>query len=167
LSSVPDEAGLLWAQFYLAHRAALTAYAVTLTGNAAAAADLVQDVLVRMVSERRPVANALAYFLKCLRNLALDRRRQMRRPAELPRDVAGFLDCDGAADRELADRVRTALQRLPDDYREVIVLKVYCGLTFRAVADLLGRPPSTVASNYRRGLAELKTLLAEVAEDVS
>lgn len=167
MSRAPDETGLLWAQFYLGHRARLTAYAVTLTGNVAAAADLLQDVLLRMVTERRSPTNALAYFLKCLRNLALDRRRRMRPLTELPRDVAGFLDCDAAANRDVADRVRAALQRLPDEYREVIVLKVYCELTFRDVSGLLGRPMGTVTSDYRRGLAELKTLLAEVVDDVS
>lgn len=167
MSQAPDEAGLLWARFYLAQRGRLTAYAVALTGNVAAAADLLQDALVRMVSERRPVASPLPYFLKCLRNLALDRRRQMRRATELPDDVAAFLDCDAVVNRELADQVRVALQRLPGNYREAIVLKIYCGLTFREVADVLGAPPGTVASDYRRGLAELKTLLAEVVDDVS
>lgn len=165
LTPSTDDPGVRWAEFYLTHRQQVTAYAVTLAGNMADGADLVQDALVRLVVERRSPTNALAYFLTCLRNLARDQRRRARRTAERPPDVGGFMDCGATADREVAEQVQAALQRLAGNYRETIVLKIYCGLTFREVADVLESPIGTVASDYRRGLAELRTLLAEVEED--
>jgi RNA polymerase sigma-70 factor, ECF subfamily len=162
----PPEPGAAWARFYLENRRQLGAYALALTGHAADAQDLLQDVLVRLVAERRPILDARAYVLRCLRNRAIDQRRSRAGPTSaLLDDLAAFIDTDAAADRETAEQIRTALSRLRDEYREVIVLKVYCELSFREVAEVLELPPGTAASHYRRGMAELKALLQEVSND--
>ena len=160
------EAGLRWAAFYLEQRAALSRYAVSLVGNVDAAQDLIQEVLVRLLRQDRETNEPRAYVLRCIRNLALD-RRALRKPASLDADALAVLD-DAAVGQaaEATQRVRGALARLPREYHEVIVLKIYCELTFREIAEVLDVPPGTAASHYRRGLTELKGLLEEVADDV-
>ncbi len=159
----PSDNGLAWAGFYLAHRRQLGAYAFAIAGSAPDAQDLLQDVLLRMIARRRPAENSLAYVLRSMRDRAIDlRRARTGRAAQLPADLAALIDVDAAEARETAQEIRAALARLRSEYREVIVLKVYCELSFQEVAEVLELPPGTAASQYRRGLAELEALLKEV-----
>ena len=153
-----------WAQFYLAQRAALSAYAHTLTGNAADAADLVQDVLVRFVERGRPPSIARTQVFRALRNLAIDRFRvrQSRKTHASPDVPAACTDQQTTASAQSAaesDAVRRALGTLSPQQRETIVLRIYSELTFAEIADVLARPLGTVSSDYSRGLAELRAAL--------
>jgi RNA polymerase sigma-70 factor (ECF subfamily) len=58
--------------------------------------------------------------------------------------------------RDLSRAVSTAMARLPEEQREVIVLKEYEGLTFLEIADVLGLPISTVKTRLYRGLGQLR-----------
>ncbi len=51
------------------------------------------------------------------------------------------------------------LARLSEDDRELVELKVFVGLTFREIADVLGLPQGTVATRYRRALELLRPWL--------
>src|SRR4029450_11984057 len=61
--------------------------------------------------------------------------------------------------RDISDRVARAVASLPDEQREVIVLKEYQGLTFAEIADVLGVPLSTVKTRLYRGLVQLRQRL--------
>lgn len=61
--------------------------------------------------------------------------------------------------RDLSRTVAAAVAGLPDDQREVIVLKEYQGLTFLEIADVLGIPISTVKTRLYRGLVQLRERL--------
>ncbi len=93
----------------------------------------------------------------------IDRHRaDARRPLLQSMAECGpaFLAADkGAADGEQIDRVRDALAGLSSAQREVIVLRIYSGLTFKETAQVLDEPIGTVTSRYARGLAELRTAL--------
>ena len=152
--------GQLWAEFFLEHRRALTAYALTLAARPADAEDLIQDVLVRMVREQRPVHNARAYVFRCLRNLAIDRRRSAAaRPDAAAAAAESSLFASEAVDAEHAEalaQLQAALDGLHPRQREVVAMKTYCELTFREIAEIVGEPLGTVTSRYRRGLEELR-----------
>ena len=66
---------------------------------------------------------------------------------------------DLAEARDISDRVARAVASLPDEQREVIVLKEYQGLTFAEIADVLGVPLSTVKTRLYRGLVQLRQRL--------
>ena len=55
--------------------------------------------------------------------------------------------------------LRHAVQALPDDQREVIVLHVWGELTFSQIADVLGISANTAASRYRYAIAKLRDAL--------
>ena len=165
-----------WADFFDDHHPRLTAYALALTGNLHDARDLIQDVMVRLVEQRTTARDEVPFVMRCLRNLAIDRRRvRQARPAHLGVhdlavcDDAAFIDT-GRGDshrRESAERVKQALETLSADRREVIVLKIYANLTFREIAAILGRPIGTVTSTYARGLDELRTIHSRELKHVS
>jgi RNA polymerase sigma-70 factor (ECF subfamily) len=62
---------------------------------------------------------------------------------------------------DLARAVAGAVAALPDDQREVIVLKEYQGLTFLEIAEVLGLPTSTVKTRLYRGLVQLRERLEQ------
>ena len=155
-----------WGEFYLQNRRALFVYALSLAGSADAAHDLLQEVFTRLLADRAAPNMALAYVLRCVRNLAIDRRRT-RRPAS-PLDAistdAFLADPPQAESDELFATVRATLAALPESQREPIVLRVFAGLTIDQAAQVLDRPFGTVASAYSRGLAELRRRLNGVLE---
>jgi RNA polymerase sigma-70 factor (ECF subfamily) len=51
---------------------------------------------------------------------------------------------------------------LPDNYREVLTLKIWGGLTFAEIAETLGISANTAASRYRYALTELRKQTREV-----
>jgi RNA polymerase sigma-70 factor (ECF subfamily) len=61
--------------------------------------------------------------------------------------------------RDLSRAVSGAVAALPEEQREVIVLKEYQGLTFLEIAEVLGLPMSTVKTRLYRGLGQLKEQL--------
>lgn len=163
MSDTSESLSNTWIAFYLANRRALSTYALALTGNAADAQDLVQDVFVRMICQKHAARDARAYVMRCLRNLAIDRHRQARRrPSESPLEGDGlaFIDAQPGTDDGMREQIRTALSRVSAPRREVIVLKVYAELSFREIAEIIAIPPGTAASHYTRGLEELRALLA-------
>ena len=160
-----------WTDFLRRHHAALTAYAVSLTGNLDDARELIQEVLCRLVVERRSMRSAKPFVMRCLRNLAIDRHRATARRGNgaMPAmSGTAFLDpaVGDAEQRETTERIRAALDRLPEARREAIVLRVYGGLTIRETSEVLGRPIGTVASDYARGIDALRSLSEEQIDHV-
>jgi RNA polymerase sigma-70 factor (ECF subfamily) len=68
-------------------------------------------------------------------------------------------DFDGDDDSRV---VQAAMEQLPVDQREVLTLKIWGDLTFRAIAETLGEPLNTVASRYRYALEALRKVLEEI-----
>ena len=61
--------------------------------------------------------------------------------------------------------IEAALNQLPGDQREVVVMKIWGGLTFAQIGEALGVPLNTAASRYRYALVRLEADLAEVARE--
>ena len=61
--------------------------------------------------------------------------------------------------KDLARAVRRAVHALPDEQREVVILKEYQGLTFLEIAQTLDMPVSTVKTRLYRGLGQLRLRL--------
>ncbi|MBN1492507.1 MAG: RNA polymerase sigma factor [Phycisphaerae bacterium] len=153
-----------WMAFYAEHRRAMASYALSLTGQVQDAEDLVQETLVRMVQLDQPVHHAKAFVFKSMRHLAIDRRRAAgRRPTMGTLDGidATFIDTDldDLVRRETARSVQRAMEALSPGQAEVVLLRVYAGLSFREIAAVLDRPMGTVTSEYARSLQRLQKIL--------
>ena len=131
------------------------------------AEDLVQEAIVeawQRQSRSHPPDVALVFATIKRRAVDLARRRARRTAREeASRDEGPSAWFDPAVeDRERSEMIQAALAQLPASQREVIVLKVWGGLTFAEIAKSLDAPANTVASRYRYGLEALRQLTQEV-----
>ena len=152
---------------YLAHKDRLLALATALAYDRAEAEDALHDVFVTLATSARTLrlrTNLRAFLSTCLVNRLRNRRRRLNRQvndealARLP-DESGPGPDRAAMAADEAARIGQALQRLPEDQREVITLHLQSGLTFRTIAEELNLSINTVQSRYRYGLEKLRTLL--------
>jgi RNA polymerase sigma-70 factor (ECF subfamily) len=81
--------------------------------------------------------------------------------ADGPFGTPGPTALDRVAAREVRERVGAAMATLPEEQREVIVLKEYEGLTFPEIAAALDVPVSTVKTRLYRGLVQLRQRLED------
>jgi RNA polymerase sigma-70 factor, ECF subfamily len=73
--------------------------------------------------------------------------------------LSAALEAAPGASPESAVAVEEALSRLPRAQREVVVMKVFGGLTFDEIAAAMGGSQNTAASRYRYGIEKLKAAL--------
>lgn len=154
-----------WAGWLDRHGAALVLLARQWVGTHADAEDVVQEGFVRFWRSRDSAADPAAYLFTCVRNCASDRRRGEARRAKRE-EAAAVPEAEPAfaAPVEQAERVaviEAALRGLPEEQREVLVMKIWGGLTFAQVGDALAIPANTAASRYRYALERLREALAE------
>ena len=148
------------------HGSNLVLYARQWVGCHADAEDVVHDAFLRFWRRRQRVRDPLAYLYRCVRNAAVDWGRRQRRESGRRATISGepMLEprCQrtDAAGRHAA--LEDGLRQLPDEQREVLVLKHWSGLTFEAIGRALQIPPRTAQSRYRYALEKLRILLAEL-----
>ncbi len=156
-----------WRQWLSRHQAALLLLARQYVPTASEAQDAVQDGFLRFWTARHRAADQAAYLFACVRSAALDLRRSRLARHKREAAVAGEPALTGPP--ELDDRrllIEAALAQLPEDQREVIVMKIWSNLTFAQIAAALAISPNTAASRYRYAMLRLQTLLSpEVTHD--
>lgn len=153
-------------QALLAEIPRLRRYARALTGNPARADDLVQDTLERALGKWllwRP-GNLRAWLMTMMHNLFVNELRntsaiEYRDEGDLPDVPVRARQTDGLELRDL-DR---ALQALPAEQREVLLLVGLEELSYEAVARISGVPVGTVMSRLSRARARLRGLLTGAA----
>ena len=134
------------------------------TGSEDDAADVVQDVFVRVAEQGARLAkvrNPKAWLLTVTHRAAVDvTRRLRRRQAESVDDFPLLASPDNDSERVLdAAQVSVLLAALPEKHREVIYLKHYAGCTFAEIGAIVGVPKFTAASRYRNGIQKLRKLM--------
>ena len=152
------------------HAEALARYAVT-RGAEAEAAELVQDTFVRAfasLDDFRAESTLRTWLFTILRRLFLDRRRSDRRrrrqdhlPLEAGEPATSFDALDGLVAVETAERIRGAVDRLSPNQREVFLLRVTEGLSYREIAELVGTTEGAARVHYHNALRTVKEWLDE------
>jgi len=89
-------------------------------------------------------------------------RRTAREAAAQADTVECWFDC-GIEERERSGLIEDAMRKLQPNYREVVTLKTWGGLTFAEIAEALEIPANTAASRYRYGLEELRRVMRSKA----
>jgi RNA polymerase sigma-70 factor, ECF subfamily len=151
----------------------LRAFAMSLTGNADQADDLVQEALARglgHIKQFQPGTSMQAWLFTILRNQFHTAYRKRKREVEdpeggfaarlaVPPEQMGHLD--------VAD-LRVALTKLPIEQREALLLVTAQGFTYEEAAEICRTKIGTIKSRVHRARTELAALLAvEAPEDIA
>lgn len=155
-------------------------FALQLLGNREDAHDITQDALLRFLGNLdrfesgRPV---LPWLRRIVRNAVIDlqRRKNVRRADSLDSDgyegeALEIVDQDQDAGRRAVSQERreivwNSLGRLPEQHREIVVLREYQDLSYQEIADLLEVPIGTVMSRLHRARLELRSRVLEAVDE--
>src|ERR1700733_1175788 len=154
------------------HLDGLYSYAMVLTRNHAEAEDLVQETYVRAIQAMgrlRAGSNMKGWLFTILRNVWFNQLRKWRNGPQMVEievwdDVANSIvepskdSYDLYVSKMEAEQVRTAIQELPVEFREIILLREYEDLSYLEIASILGCPVGTVMSRLGRARAKLRKL---------
>lgn len=169
------------------HRRPVFNFLYRFVGNPSAAEDLLQEVFLRVVRNAdsyRANSKFTTWLYTIARNLAIDqtRRRKHQRAVSLDRPLREgdertthldmLADARPGSDQDLADRqfassLYRALEGLPEEQREVFLLREYHGLPFKEISDVVGVPVNTVKSRMRYALEGLRRQLVEHRGDAA
>jgi RNA polymerase sigma-70 factor (ECF subfamily) len=161
---------LTWDDVARAHGRKIYNFAYRLTGNADDAADLTQDVLIRVHRGLHTYSPGSfdGWLWRITRNAFLDEvRRKRRRPTvPLPDDLDRMASAsmpapdDVLAEVRLGADVQQALLKLPHDFREAVVMCDVVGLSYDEIASAAGVPVGTIRSRIHRARRQLREMLA-------
>jgi RNA polymerase sigma-70 factor (ECF subfamily) len=166
------------------HQTALYNFAIRHVRDRTSAEDIVQEAFVRVAqsaAEFKVEARFTTWMYTIVRNLCIDqlRRAAHRRHASLDEsrrgadedgptlgertaDAAGRADVErSAVGTELRTRIVAAVEELPEEQREVYLLREVSNMKFKEIADMIGIPENTVKSRMRYALERLQEALGE------
>src|SRR5881275_3226113 len=127
--------------------------------SAADAEDIVQEAFVKFWRRNHDIDNR-GLLYSAVRSLALDfiRRdaRRARREATVVAEAKPVIEPHFELEDDTQSALAAAVESLPRDQREVLVLKIWNDLTFSEIAGALGISQNTAASRYRYALTNLK-----------
>jgi RNA polymerase sigma-70 factor (ECF subfamily) len=144
------------------HAAALVLYA---RQWCVAPEDVVQDAFLKLVGQDRPPEHVVPWLFRVVRNRAISvarsERRRLRHEAFAAAQAVPWFVADPGKDLD-AQRLRTALDTLPLQQREVIVAHLWGELTFEQIARLVGCSTSMAYRRYLAGVAALRDQMGVV-----
>ena len=153
-----------WRDWLRQNGARFLLYARQQTRTESDAEDIMQEAIVESWQRAEGVPSDALVF-STIRRRAIDLarssdRRAAREQAEC--EPGEELFTPDIEDRETQRILTEAVNSLPANYREVVTLKVWGGLTFQEIAETTGVPLNTAASRYRYALDELRQNLKGV-----
>jgi RNA polymerase sigma-70 factor (ECF subfamily) len=153
--------------------------ALRMLGRDDEAKDATQETFLlayRNLSKFRGEAKFSSWIYRIALNICNTKLRNRSREGislEEQQEAVGFEVVDDTEDlsagiqrEQVARHVRRALQGLPAEMRQVIIMKEYEGLKFSEIADILGIPVSTVKTRMYTGLVELRKRLEHLREAI-
>jgi len=153
----------------------LYGYAMAITRNRADAEDLVQETYVRAIRGKeslRAGSNVKSWLFTILRNIHLNQLRKQRtspRVLEIDADENTANIVVETSEDPLAryvrkterERLTEAIEQLPPEFREIVVLREFEDLSYLEIAAILDCPVGTVMSRLARARSRLRTLLSD------
>jgi RNA polymerase sigma factor (sigma-70 family) len=154
------------ARVYEKYVDAMMTLAMGLLNQRATAEDVVQDVFLsfaRSAKDLRASGSLRSYLATCILNRVRDHRRQQQRQVRRDAELSTANEAPSPERAvilvEQAARLNQAVAELPEEQREVMLLRLKANLKFRDIARLQQTSVNTVLGRYRYGLDRLRSLL--------
>lgn len=140
------------------------------------AEDIFQDAFLKMIRTMRDgryseQGKFLPWAVRVAHNLCMDHFRKVKQqiPVTLAdgRDIMEFLPLTADASdsrmeqRQVNDSVRKLIEQLPEEQREVIILRMYGDMSFKEIADITSVSINTALGRMRYGLMNLRKMIMD------
>jgi RNA polymerase sigma factor (sigma-70 family) len=123
------------------------------------AEDVVQEAIVELAGQRRLPDDVVAWLYRVVRNKAISAarssQRRKRRETTATGGRAAWFE-GSAADTIDAGAAKRAVESLPTEQREVVVARIWGGLSFQEIGRLVGASDSAAHRRYEAALAALR-----------
>ena len=132
------------------------------------AEDVVQEAFLRLMKQKVFPNNPMAWLLTTVRNLSNNELRShtRRKKREFAvQESKGLFDVPESEQKEEVERMIQALESLALTYREIIVAKIWGGLTYEEIAEMTASSRSSVHRKYQEGIRMLGEMLTETQDD--
>jgi RNA polymerase sigma-70 factor (ECF subfamily) len=166
----PEPLGMLFERYQVP----LYNFFLRLVGDAATSEDLVQECFLRILKYRhtyRGQNRFRTWLYQIARNARVDLHRKRWRETPLPETAGEVLPSrepsasDVLEETQRAALVRTALERLPEDRREVLVLSRYGEMRYEEIGRVLGCSEGAVKVRVHRAMKELRGIVQELVRE--
>lgn len=159
------------------HRRRVTDYIRMLVKDRDVADDIFQDTfikVIRTIDSGRYVENGkfLSWVLRIAHNQVIDHFRQLKQSGKVNEADAGFdmLNTmrfsertieDDIVEGQISEQVRAMVAELPDEQREVVMMRYYSGMSFKEIAETTGVGINTALGRMRYALINLRKMMRE------
>lgn len=127
--------------------------------------DVVQEALLEMTCQDPLPSDPIAWLFQAVRWRAANHRRGAKRHSKHIETLAtqrkSWFDDSDIEQEFSADELEAAIQRLPEDLKEIVVLKTWSDRTLQEIADQMNLSRTQVHRKYWSAVAELKQILTQ------
>lgn len=167
-----DTAKKAFTIIYSRYASRVYAYCRRFLGNREEAQDVFQETFIRFyqcANQERVMTNLPAFLLTISRNLCVNAKRKEKSTIDY-QDI-NFSDKNESVyssdKKELVELIKRAIELLPNDYKEIFILREYDGLTYQEIADVTGTSLATVKIRIFRAKQKIREILAPYLTDLS
>jgi len=169
LKSDKQTAEQAFAELYKRHSARVYAYCVRFLGNKIEAEDVFQETFTKffqIAKQDKDMTNLSAYLLRIAHNSCLNFKRKVLESVAYEDHMSINSDIP-IESNELLELVKSALETLPDEYKEVFILREYNGLAYKDIADVIGESIANTKIRIYRAKQKLRKILQPYIEEFS
>lgn len=130
-------------------------------GERHTAEDIIQQAFIQLAQEDPVPTNCVAWLFKVSKRLSVNQHVSLSRRQTRERVVAEVRSSDQSKSSTAEIDLHDSLAQLDHSQREIIVAKIWGGLTFEEIGNLLQLPTTTVWRSYQEGIDRLKHILGE------
>lgn len=158
-------------ELFRRHNPRLFLYCLKIVASRQGAEDVTQEMWEKVIglrgSEMADMRNPVGFFIRIARNLCIDHlRKSSRMIATDEIDERAKPMFASSQPEEIEEIAVAALDQLPYDYREVLILNIYCGYRYDEIAAMLDKTPDAIWARASRARTQLRRIVASSMEPI-
>jgi RNA polymerase sigma-70 factor (ECF subfamily) len=155
---------------YKRHSPRIYSYVRKILGDIQATDDIFQETFVRfyeMGVSGQDIQNVQGYLLKISRNLCLNEKAKKYNTSTISIENFEFPSLDTPYEqKELSRLIATALEMLPEDYKEVLILREMYGYSYNEIAEIVESSMPIVRTRIYRAKQKIRVILQPFIDDL-
>ncbi len=157
-----------FAEIYERYSKRLYAYCRKMLQNSEETNDIFQEVFTKFyhsMQSQTLYGNIMHFLLKIARNLCLNSIRDNRKDVEFDEFMTPYIGHE-QEDFEMKQLLNIAIDTLKGDYKEVFVLRMYEGLNYEEISEIIGENYASVRSKCWRAKEKVKIIISKYLNEL-